>query len=405
MSRPSRLSESGGTGTVTRPRGRGGRGGGSTALATRQQPSEGALGPPQPRLKMTVLKPEEAGMGGAGGNRVARQPVYGEIVDSDYVHDEIRELGDQVKDVIKKNFQRHGTEEKQVLAGIRQFGPSKQAKKMLNKENEAARLAYEKGVYCVWRATEEPRLRGANNDFCCRVGARHRCFCGHTFANHLEPSPSRGGLTQQHPCQDCGCKAFKYVPNEPEEIGEGWLTRRSNWDPAKWSAKCRCDHGHRDHDPATLTCRACGCCGFQSHFLCVVCDLPWEAHQTVYETEAERHKAGFPVRQDYFPLSNIDWDVRELVLKDVTGGGALEPPPGYEVRRLSNSQGRGAGGPRRIRGRGAHPRVQEITDESPVSGGGALSYATADYCPSCATIYKDDGDSCGRCGRPRPGRR
>lgn len=373
-----------GSGAVVRR----GRGGGLT------RPTDGAEGV-QPRLKLTVVKPGEDGQ----RRDVGRAPAYGEIVDSDYVHDEIRELGDQVKNVIKEHFQRHGTSEKQVVAGIRQFGPSKQSKKILNKENEAARLAYEKGIYVVWRLMEKPRLHGANNDFCCRIGARHRCFCGHPFANHQAPMPGRGGsLTQNHPCQDCGCKSFKYVPNEPEEIGEGWLTRRNNWDPAKWSAKCRCDHGHLAHDPATLTCRSCGCCGFNSHFLCVVCDMPWEAHMTVYETESERHKAGFPVRQDYFPLSNIDWDVRELVLQDVTGGGALEPPPGYQLRQLSE-------GPRRGRGRGRgrpHPRVEEITD-APVSG--AASYATADYCPSCATIYKDDSDTCGRCGRQRPGRR
>lgn len=341
------------------------------------------------RLKMTVVSPETE-----RSRAVGTQPAYGEIVDSDFVHDEIRELGEEVKKVVKTHFQRHGTSEAGVVAGIRQFGPSRQAKKMLNKENEAARFAHEKDVYVVWRLMEKPRLSGANNDFCCRVGPRHRCFCGHTLANHKEPTAGKGGsLTQKHPCKECECKGFIYVPNEPEEIGEGWLTRRANWDPSKWSAKCRCEHGNLMHDPATKMCRSCGgCCGYQSHFLCVVCDMPWEAHMTVFETEAERHRAGFPVRQDFFPLANIDWDVRELVLKDVTGGGALEAPPDYEMRRLSARGQRSGGGGKAIT---ANPRVEEIPHDS---------YAVADYCPSCATIYKDNSDTCGRCGRQRPGR-
>lgn len=348
-------------------------------------------------FKLTVVKPN-AGLTANSGT-VERRPVYGEIEDSDLVHDEIRQLGDEVKQVITHHFQRHGTEENQVFSGIRQFGPSKQSKKMLNKENEAARLAHEKGIYVVWRLTEEPRLRGANNDFCCRIGARHRCFCGHSLACHQEPTHQRGSLTQKHPCHECGCQRFQYIPNEPEEIGEGWLTRRRNWDPSKWSAKCRCGHDCKEHDPRTLGCKACGCSCFSSHFLCVVCDMPWEAHVTIYETEAERHKSGFPVRQDFFPLSNIDWDVRELVLKDATGGGALKAPPGYALL-----QGTGNRGQRGVRGI-PNPRVEEIQDREEILTGGVLAYENANYCPSCATIYKDDGDTCTRCGRARPGRR
>lgn len=419
--------------------------------------SYGSLSP-LPRLQLAVVQPGENGAlftgrsndmedntmngrrtrgmrGGAGGVRsrgsmgVSAPQHYGQIVDSDMVHDEIREVGDLIKNVIKENFQRHGTEKNQVLAGIRQFGPSKQSKKILNKENEAARLAYEQGIYVVWRLMEEPRIRGATKDFCCRIGPRHRCFCGHMRLKHASPSmgskkgPHSSQVTQRHPCEECECKGFVYVPNEPEEIGEGWLTRRTNWDPSKWSAKCRCGHGHKDHHPATRICRACGgCSGFQSHFLCVVCDMPWEAHQTVYETESERHKAGFPVRQDYFPLSDIDWDIREMVLKDVTGGGALQAPNDHDIHEAteeelnektkpSRSSLLIAGKPKRrgklpsvTRDAGQHGTRTNFSEEAPIQG--AASYSTAEYCPSCATIYKvGDTDSCGRCGRIRPGKR
>lgn len=339
---------------------------------------------------------------------VGRAPVYGEIVDSDMVHDEIRALGTEVKQKIAECLPRHGTSSDQVQWGIRQFGPSKESRKVLNKENEAAILACETGVYVVWRCTEVPKLSGANNDFCCRLGKKHRCFCGHSLASHGPPptssTPAAKMARWKSKCEEaqCGCKGYRYIPNTPLEIGEGWLTRRRDWDPTKWSAKCRCGHGHRDHDPSDASrCRCCGCGAFSSHFLCVVCDLPWEAHETIWETEQDRLRQGFPVREDYAPLAKIDWDVREAVLADPTLGGRMEPP----VMEITSDAGPALGVEWRKpqNGTATSSRQRQITDSSrPPKGDDPVLDAA--YCRYCATIFKSPASKfCSSCGRPRHG--
>ena len=84
-----------------------------------------------------------------------------------------------------------------------------------------------------------------------------------------------------------------------------WLPRRKGFDVRKWRAKCQCTHGHESHDPTTLACRrsGCGCGRFISAFCCLVCDRPWEEHETVFESRAERAAAGRAVDGDFMPLS------------------------------------------------------------------------------------------------------
>lgn len=400
-------------------------------------------------------------------------PQYGEIVDSDEVHDEIRELGTQVKTMIAQHLPRHGTSQEQVMWGVRQFGPSKESKRVLNKENDAARLACETGVYCVWRCCEKPRLSGATNDFCCRIGYQHVCFCGHPLATHTMPSraanssaaasaaPSGAAAPAtdaqlagwKAPCEEAGCPCarFRYVPNTPLEIGEGWLTRRANWKAAEWSAKCRCGHGHKAHDTKTMRCRTCGGCGgFASGFLCVVCDLPWEAHDTVWESEGVRVREKLPVCGAYAPLAGIDWDVRMAVLTDASMGGRLEPPASHlalqqqQQRQQAQRVGSGVegGGPRRgipqgrpsasaVRGGNAStaeamPGRLPSLATSPSSGSPAPGVTTSpaaavavtgtagasgdpvldvEYCRFCATVYRrPESKFCSQCGQPRPQR-
>lgn len=55
----------------------------------------------------------------------------------------------------------------------------------------------------------------------------------------------------------------------PEEVGEWWLPRRKGFNVHTWRAKCRCGHGHDEHDPGTRRCR-CGCPVFTSNFACLV---------------------------------------------------------------------------------------------------------------------------------------
>ncbi|CCW61220.1 unnamed protein product [Phytomonas sp. EM1] len=293
----------------------------------------------QPSREVSSIQPHHP--------RLDRDPRYGEILADDHVHDEIRDLGREVRTALRQHLVRHATTEAQVLDGIRRFGPSPASKRILNRENEAARLALEKGFYVVWRCTAPPRLPGANTDFCCRVGPSHTCFCGHRLTAHAgfadgapfsSSSSSFSPLSRGFPCAEprCGCPRFHYLPNEPEEIGEGWLSRRVGWDPAAWSPACRCGHpAHAHASTPPFRCRhkteeggrgGCRCKGFSGRFCCVVCDLPWEAHETVVETVEERRRAGLPVGPAFFPLADVDWGVRERVLEDPTGGGGAPTP-------------------------------------------------------------------------------
>ncbi|GET87743.1 hypothetical protein, conserved [Leishmania tarentolae] len=393
--------------------------------------------------------------------------TYGDIVESDMVHDEIRELGTQVKSMIAQHLPRHGTSEEQVMWGVRQFGPSKESRQVLNKENDAARLAWETGVYCIWRCLEKPRLRGANEDFCCRIGYRHVCFCGHPLAAHTTPScaanssaaaqgsrgqdtvacgggsehgnrPSCGSSTApvtdvqlsqwKGRCEEvgCSCARYRYIPNTPLEIGEGWLTRRANWKASEWCAKCRCGHGHKAHDPKTMRCKSCGgCSGFTSAFLCVVCDLPWEAHETVWESEGVRVSDGHPVCEAYAPLAGIDWDVREAVLTDVTMGGRIEPSATYlalkqrasapcaladkttsETTAPSASRSIACGRPSSTaatKSREGRPSANVLPAITATPAADPI--LDVEYCRFCATVYKrPEAKFCAQCGQPRPQR-
>lgn len=386
--------------------------------ATRSRNSRGQLQPYQPSALGISARPTPRQAKG----ELARAPEYGDLDPSDLVHDEIKDIGREVRHTISQHLPRHGTSTPQVLAGIRQFGPSKQSKKILNKENEAARLALSTGVYCVWRCMEKPKLSGGMNDFCCRIGYRHRCFCGHTLANHSTPNQGRSS-PGPCPCEaaGCVCRGFQYVPNEPEEIGEGWLTRRANYDPQAWSAKCRCGHGHLDHDPGQgKTCHRCGCRRFQSHFLCVVCDQPWEVHVTVFETESARQKAGLPTGAEYFPLANVDWDVRELVLKDPTCGGALQPPASYQYLKDHPGEVKHVTKVAEVRGEDTinspvrerkvaikdtstdRTSLPSITQSGSDQGRGAMAGGSGvEYCRHCATIFRETSKFCRKCGQPK----
>ncbi|KAG5507569.1 hypothetical protein JKF63_06518 [Porcisia hertigi] len=428
-------------------------GNGGSSSAAQLSPACGAL---TPRMKAVPARD-------GGTVSSSNAPTYGDIADSDMVHNEIKDIGTQVKSLIAQHLPRHGTSKEQVMWGVRQFGPSKESRRVLNKENDAACLAWKTGVYCVWRCCEKPRLGGANQDFCCRIGYQHTCFCGHPMAAHTTPGraanssaatqathragsktegqdgsrgsePSGGASTApvtdsqlaqwKGPCEEvgCPCARYRYVPNTPLEIGEGWLTRRANWKASEWSAKCRCSHGHKLHDPKTMRCKSCGgCSGFVSGFLCVVCDLPWEAHETVWESEGVRLSEGHPVCEEYAPLAGIDWDVREAVLTDVSMGGRIETPATYLAlqQRCGNAdvalntstapslrRGMRSGGPsstagtKNLEGGSSSDALPAIT-ASPA----ADPVLDVEYCPYCATVYKQPGSKfCSQCGRPRPQR-
>eukprot|EP01047_Picozoa_sp_COSAG01_P108585 COSAG01_NODE_37496_length_502_cov_54.354839_1_plen_64_part_10 len=56
---------------------------------------------------------------------------------------------------------------------------------------------------------------------------------------------------------------------------------------------CHRIQSHEEHNASTMACRrGCGCSHFTSAFACIACDRPWEEHETVFESRAERLRAG-----------------------------------------------------------------------------------------------------------------
>ncbi|CUG88460.1 Hypothetical protein, putative [Bodo saltans] len=241
--------------------------------------------------------------------------------DSHVVHDEIKQLASEAKRVLQNNFSRHGTNTNQILAGLQQFGPSAQSKSMMAKEEEAAQVALESGIYVLYR-NEAPKSAEASRDFCSRVGPSHKCFCTHTLGEHGAPKKTRRGL-ESPACNSCGCKGFSYVPNEPEEVGDHWISRRPGFVPGQWSPACRCNHRANEHDPVSKKCRKCtGCFRFDGHFGCIVCDGHAQDHMTVFESAQDRVDSGKPVNDAYFPLSRRgEEEFRDLVFGAKAGGG------------------------------------------------------------------------------------
>ncbi|XP_033634895.1 protein FAM221B-like [Asterias rubens] len=187
-----------------------------------------------------------------------------------------------------------------------EFGPRLQ--KLFHPETEAATDAIQSGVYIGWRCPEFTWD-------CIRVGRESRCFCGHLLKEHAPYN----GRSVRVPCRQCPCKAFAFIPGRPEDIGEFWFQRRRNFDPTTWRAKCRCKHTHEEHACTGMRrckMRSCGCGVFNSNFLCAACDRHWEDHETVFETESERHDKKIPYGEDYLPFAEMP-DLRNMALTGV----------------------------------------------------------------------------------------
>jgi len=186
--------------------------------------------------------------------------------------------------------------EERITQAVKTFGLAPGARKMMDAEKAAAEEAVATGLYGVWRNER------SGQDFCGRIGPMSRCFCGHDYGEHVW---DKGRKKLRPACGSCACNGFRYIPRRPEEVGEHWLPRRRGFDIRLWQAKCKCLHGHEDHDPNRLSCRAgCSCPTFQSAWLCTCCEGKWEDHESLWETEAERRSQGFPVGQAFFPLAS-----------------------------------------------------------------------------------------------------
>lgn len=218
-------------------------------------------------------------------------------------------------------MQPRATSEAGVRASVRRFGVAQGPRKLLAREEEAAALALETGVYATWRS------RAAA---CTRVGPRSLCFCGHVYADHADHAgllkPCGHGRRAGGKATRCRCPGFAFMPSRPEEVGDYWLVKRRGFNVSTWRCKCHCGHTHEEHDPKTRRCRSCGCGAFRSNFLCVVCDKHWEDHETVFENEQERRAAGLPVGADFLPLASTP-DIRQAVLPGGAGKQKVSAAP------------------------------------------------------------------------------
>jgi hypothetical protein len=210
-----------------------------------------------------------------------------------------------------------------IRAAVSRFGVAPGAQVMLNLERQAFEFSVQNGLYVTWR------LPSSNSD-CTRVGPGSKCFCGHHFEGH--------NLRKRYnPCGECKCNSFKFIPQRPEEVGEWWLVRRKEFDIRTYRVKCKCNHSHEEHDPVSLSCKFCTCYSFTSNFLCLVCDKHWEEHETIYESEEERRRAGRTFGQEYMPLESHK-DIQAVVFK---------PQPGTYVRKVAAPKTKSVGPSRR----------------------------------------------------------
>lgn len=180
-------------------------------------------------------------------------------------------------------------------------------KELFDTETAAAIEAQKSGVYVGWRCPD------FQHD-CQRVFYTSRCFCDHPLSDHAKYH----ALSVKVPCQvpGCTCKAYQWIPNRPEDIGEFWLSKRPGFDAKAWRAKCRCKHTHNFHDPSRpMRCKVkgCSCGGFNSDFLCAGCDRHWEDHQTFFDSEKSRREQGLPVGTDWLPFAEMP-DLRNIAL-------------------------------------------------------------------------------------------
>ncbi|XP_005100430.1 protein FAM221B [Aplysia californica] len=180
-------------------------------------------------------------------------------------------------------------------------------KELFDTETAAAIEAQKTGIYIGWRCPE------FQHD-CQRVFHTSRCFCDHALSEHAQYN----ALSVKVPCRipGCNCKAFEWIPNRPEDIGEFWLPKRPGFDAAAWRAKCKCKHTHNFHDvqrPHRCKSKGCGCSTFWSDFLCAACDRHWEDHQTFFDSEQSRREQGLPVGTDWLPFAEMP-DLRNIAL-------------------------------------------------------------------------------------------
>ena len=232
----------------------------------------------------------------------------------------------------------------ELEAAAHDYGIAPGGRAMILAELEAAELSIKTGVYIVWRTTKsgEGSAGVRKEGQCCRLGARSRCFCGHSLAEH---KPLKQGNPQAPACTKCKCRRFNYVPMRPEECGMWHLPRRKGFNVHAWRAPCKCKHGHDAHDPVTLKCNECANCRvFEPNFVCIGCDGRGDQHETVFETESERVMAGLPVGEAYKPLQ----DSPQLLAQVLDGARRAGGPTRQRLAGASRSAGASSRSPEEL---------------------------------------------------------
>ncbi|KAL9644998.1 hypothetical protein ABK040_004491 [Willaertia magna] len=202
-----------------------------------------------------------------------------------------------------------------ITENIKINGLTKSSRCMMQDEKEAALFAIKTGIYGVWRSNYLNPTYNTVQD-CARIGPKSKCFCDHSLEDHMLIQNDKITFVECKNCKDC--KRFEFIPTKPEEIGENWLVLRNNFNIDKYRVKCKCKHTHAEHSPKGMKrclAKGCKCCIFDSAFLCVVCDKPWNEHTTTFETETERIKQGLPVREDFIPFSELP-QLQQAVFRD-----------------------------------------------------------------------------------------
>lgn len=325
------------------------------------------------------------------------------FIDSPYVHDEVRELGQMVR-----NSRR--MDEEQLLHAVQTYGPSPGSKAMLANEESAAQFAIDSDTYITFTSLEKRATPGnPTADECFRLGPAHGCFCQHALSDHL----TRDGRCMG-PCRaaGCRCRAFWFIPSRPEEVGDSWLPRRPDFDLTAWGPMCVCGCPSFYHHPLTQRCEGpaailrggvadrrlgraakeghaygmtkhgCrGCGAFTPRFACVACDAKWSEHVVRIDGAAERRAEGRTVGEAYRPLAATP-ALRRVVF----------PPRGTRGGRSAPLSGGAAGGgraPRRAAPAAADPDSDGVEDIGYGNGGGP---------------YDDDDGGSGApySARPRP---
>lgn len=181
------------------------------------------------------------------------------------------------------------------------------------------RCRYSAAAGCRRRCHRYFAMNFISGVLCARLGLTCNCICGHSLADHsaaatsitsadscqLSSSASASSAPAPSPsftrCRCCTCLRFTYIPNQPEEIGEGWLVNRKGFVRSEWSPKCVCGHGSLAHPKRR--CKDCSCRSFVSGaWRCIVCDQRWEQHSTAVMTRSQRVREGLAVDERYFPF-------------------------------------------------------------------------------------------------------